>query len=294
MVACLVATLPTLAHAQAPLASGLLRILGARLTVQVPANVPINTPFSLPTQLVDGDGHPLAAGAVFAAGTVFVRGDLSGVGLDAAVPLDSVAPGSPLAIPALTRAGNYVVDHLRLTDILGAELFPATPAVANIKALEQIFVTSVTSRPLSLDEIQSRGIVLDANNFSAYEFTFGVATESPDVRIPFQMVFPTDPDAEEGSLSLPPIVPSLPVPNFDIQGFVFKAPDDLDGIQIPPIPGVIVIPGNIAFLHEFFQVQVLASNVTPPGSQLIITSAAASLSLPLGDKASASFRSILR
>jgi hypothetical protein len=30
----------------------------------------------------------------------------------------------------------------------------------------------------SFDEIQARGIVLDPNNFSAYEFRFGVATQS--------------------------------------------------------------------------------------------------------------------
>ncbi len=128
------ATLPTLAHAQAPLASGLLRILGARLTVQVPANVPINTPFSLPTQLVDGDGHPLAAGTLFATGTVFVRGDLSGAG-----GLYGHAGGDACG------TGTFIMT--------------AASAVATIKALEQIFVTSVSSRPLSLEEIQDRGIL---------------------------------------------------------------------------------------------------------------------------------------
>ena len=256
------------AAAQIPLASGLLRILGARLTVEAPASVPINAPSSLPTQLVDGDGTPIATDTLFSS-PVFVTGELSGAGLDAAVVLGPIPLGTPLPVPPLTRAGNYVVDHLRLTDAIGTEILPATPAAVRIKALENVFVTTVSSRPLSLDEIQNQGIILDPNNFSAYEFTFGVATPSSNIPLTFQMVFPKDPASDSGGLGLPPTAPDLPVPNFDIQGFLFKTPDDLQGEPLPPIPGVIVIPGNLVlrqaqdrlFLHQFFQVQVLVSQV---------------------------------
>ncbi len=37
---------------------------------------------------------------------------------------------------------------------------------------------SVSSRPLSLDEIRDRGIIIDESSFTAYEFTFGIGTES--------------------------------------------------------------------------------------------------------------------
>jgi hypothetical protein len=188
------------AYAQQLLASDALRILGARLEVQAPADVPIDTPFTLPTALIDGDGHAIVADTLFTAGSVLVRGELSGPGLagstggDAGATL-SVGPvpaGSPLPIPALTRAGNYVVDHLRLTDAQGVEIFPAEPSVLSIKALEEIFVTSVSSRPPSLDEIQDRGIVLDPNNYTAFEFTFGIATESNPVPISLAVAFPQD------------------------------------------------------------------------------------------------------
>ena len=71
------------------------------------------------------------------------------------------------------------------------------------------------------------------------------------------------------------------MPHFDVAGFTFQ--QDVPGEPVPPIPGVIVIPGNIAFLHSFFDVQLLIANVTPAGSQLVITGAAATLELPLGD-----------
>jgi hypothetical protein len=48
------------------------------------------------------------------------------------------------------------------------------------------------------------------------------------------------------------------------------------------MPAVVVIPGNIAFLHQFFQVLVLVSNVAPAGSRLVVTGATASLVLPPG------------
>jgi hypothetical protein len=51
---------------------------------------------------------------------------------------------------------------------------------------------------------------------------------------------------------------------------------------------VLVIPGNIAFLDQFFQVMLLVSNVAPAGSQLVVTSAHAELMLPLGDDGQAS------
>ncbi|MBI1816784.1 MAG: hypothetical protein HYR72_17530 [Deltaproteobacteria bacterium] len=67
------------------------------------------------------------------------------------------------------------------------------------------------------------------------------------VPIPVDVAFPKPglPDIG-GEMTLPPLVPGLDVPSFDVHGFFFKAPFDVDGVQIPPIPGVIVIPGNIA------------------------------------------------
>ena len=55
---------------------------------------------------------------------------------------------------------------------------------------------------------------------------------------------------------------------------------------IPPIHGVIVIPGNIAFLNQFFSVVLQATNVGPEGSGLIVENTRATIVLPPGDEES--------
>ena len=182
--AALLVCVPALARADHILGSGERRILGlrsARLEVSAPPEVPIQTAFSLPTRLVNSDA------ALFGGRTLLVQGDLTGPGVcegaQAGTPgplgttcraagvleLKAIKPGDALVIPPLARAGNYEVSRLRLTNDLGIDILPATPSVISIKATDQILITSVTSRPLSLTEIQDRGIVLNDSNFTAYE-----------------------------------------------------------------------------------------------------------------------------
>jgi hypothetical protein len=283
---------PALAHAQ-PLASGELRIAGVQLAVS-PASqtVPRNQATALQAMLVDPSdpGQPATLPAEFVDGLV-VKGELSGPGLAAPQTLsaafaDAEEPGTVLLpVPALLANGNYVVDNLRLEDADGNFIVPAEPAVATLDVIDKVIVTSVSSRPLSLEEIQQKGIVIDDSNFTAYEFTFGVATESGQVPISFDVAFPQDAEVEEegGGFHFPPVLPQLDIPNLEVKGLLFNTPLDFDEpVEIPPIPAVVVIPGNIAFLNQFFQVIVLVSNAAPAGSRLVVTSATATMMLPVG------------
>jgi hypothetical protein len=288
----LLLTLPALAHAQPHLGTGELRIAGLQLAAS-PASqtVPRNQATGLAVQLEDPaePGEAMAAVPAALLGTFVVKGDLSGPGL--AEPLElsvgfDASPAAILPIPPLLRVGNYVLDNLRLESTSGEFLLPAEPAVAALSVIDRVIVTSVSSRPLSLEEIQERGIVIDESNFTAYEFTFGVATESGQVPIKLDVAFPQDPEATggEGGFSLPAVLPALDVPNLEVQPLILESPLDLDeAVSLPPIPAVIVIPGNIAFLHQFFQVIVLVSNVAPAGSRLVVTAAEAELELPVGN-----------
>lgn len=166
LMAALLLSLPSSAHAQQTVFSGTLRIVGAHLEVQAPASVPIKLPIELPTALRAGDGSLGDAATLFPGQTVEVHGELSGPGLTGAVDLPAVAPGTPLQLPPLSQPGNYVVDNLRLTDAAGNTLLPAIPSVVSLKALEKVIVTAVNSRPLSLEEIQDRGIVIDSSNYT--------------------------------------------------------------------------------------------------------------------------------
>ena len=53
---------------------------------------------------------------------------------------------------------------------------------------------------------------------------------------------------------------------------------------VPPIPGVIVIPGDIGFLNQLFSVMLMVGNVAPDGSNLVVTRSAG------GDRAAAGQR----
>ena len=255
--------------------------LGLRVTA---LSVPVKTAFSVPTVIESADGTSVSDLSLFATDVSQLRihADLTGTGLDTPLVLDPILPSGAFAVPPLTRAGSYTVENLRLVDGAGTVLLRGEPAV--ITVVDRVVVTSVAARALSLEEILEGGIVVDANSFTVYQFTFGVATESPTVRVPFDMVIPRG-GLEDGSApGLPPLVPGLNVPNLDAQGFIFETEGFVpDAIVIPPIPGVIMIPGNIGFLDDFFQVLVVVSNVAPPLSQLVITSAAATMELPLGD-----------
>ena len=51
---------------------------------------------------------------------------------------------------------------------------------------------------------------------------------------------------------------------------------------VPPIPGVVVIPGDIGFLNQFFSVMLMVGNVAPAGSNLVVTDLKAEIVLPAG------------
>ena len=73
------------------------------------------------------------------------------------------------------------------------------------------------------------------------------------------------------------------LPNFTVVGFALRAPT-LQGQQllVPPIPGVIAIPGDIGFLNQFFSVMLMVGNVAPIGSGLVVSDVTAEIVLPPG------------
>jgi hypothetical protein len=154
--------------AAAPLASDQVRILGIRLEVS-PATLdaPRNVPILIDTALKDGAGNDVSSAPTFADWKV--RGELSGPGIDGIVSLE-VRAGAKLEVPPLLVVGNYIIDGLRLVDAGGSTVLPATPSLVRIRAVEKVIVSQVTSRPLSIDEIRDKGIVIDESNFTAIQF----------------------------------------------------------------------------------------------------------------------------
>ena len=213
----------------------------------------------------------------------------------------TVSPNSPFNIPPLTVPGTHTLENIRL--ISGGEvLLRGAPEQVTIEVIERLLITQITARPLTAAEIREKGIVFDQSNFQAYNFSAAFAIEDRKVDISFPVLLPTlagAGDVQVGSVALPGVsAPALPqlktlipdtlklqtqVPNLSVVGFTLKAPQ-LTGnnFVVPPIPGVIVIPGDIGFLNQYFSVLLMVGNVAPAGSGLVVSNLRAEIVLPPG------------
>ncbi|MBM3225669.1 MAG: hypothetical protein FJZ47_17970 [Candidatus Tectomicrobia bacterium] len=281
-------------------------ILGLRLQVSPETlTVPKNIPTQIATQLVSPGGagsEAATAIATLTAGTT-VEAELRGPGIPL-IPL-SVKAGQPLPIPALALPGAYFLDHIRLVKD-GQVVLDATPPTVPITVINEILVTSVTSRPLSLEEIQQKGVVIDQNNFQAFNFQLALNIQGTPFTIDLPVALPTR-DFLRFTSDRAQIITQLGLvnraladrqvinlpPNFDRPGLNFAiaalpffpaepAGDGALDFGPPPITALVVIPGNIAFLNQFFSVLLMVANVAPDGTPLVLRDIDAQITLPLG------------
>lgn len=225
-----------------------------------------------------------------------VKARLSGPAYgDEAIEL-SVPPNTPLELKTLAVAGDYSLYDIRLEDADGRVLLMRDPAAEPvvINVIEKLLITQVTSRQLTLEEIKEKGIVIDEENFSVVNFTVGLTLGSEEIEIDMPVFIPRTEQAmahikQPDYARLPGVQKSferINIPNFSLSGFQLQVPPDVqekEGIKLPPINGIIVIPGNIGFLNQFFSVILQASNVAPEGSELTLHNASAQIVLPKGD-----------
>src|SRR5205823_9137777 len=137
-------------------------------------------------------------------------------------------------------------------------------------------------------------IVIDQNNFQAVNFqlAFNIAgtpfTINLPVAQPTTQLLQFQPNRDQVVKTLATInkalatqVVKLP-PEFDRPGLNFSIaalpffpvdPDDDAGalpFGSPPITALVVIPGNVAFLNQFFSVLLMVANVAPDGTPLVL------------------------
>jgi len=230
-----------------------------------------------------------------------IRGTLRGPTFPGPVEL-STKPNSPFEIPALTVAGPHTLENIRLVSG-GQIVMYGTPEAVRIDVIDRLLVTQITARPLSAEEIRAKGIVFNKDSFQAFNFTAAFALEDgTPIQVNFPVVLPTlaktaDAELSEVDLSLldgaalkslKTLIPDTlriqtQVPNLSVSGFQL----DLQGGEsqeffVPPIPGVIVIPGDIGFLNQFFSVMLMVGNVAPGGSNLVVDQLTATIALPPG------------
>ncbi len=215
-----------------------------------------------------------------------LKGELRGPGISGALSFDT-DPGSPFQLPALQTKGTYYFEDIRLENN-GQILASTTPDRVEIRVID-VLISQISSRPLSLEEIRSLGIVINEADFTAVSFEVGLTFSSKPVSISFPLLIPKKanlqpfiPITNSGvQFATPQLVGAESKGLGEIPAFVpiTFAPThpDFDGI-LPDIPGILVFPNDIAFLNQFFAVVLLVKNGATPGTNLTVDNLTAQMS----------------
>ncbi|HEX9723702.1 MAG TPA: hypothetical protein VGC53_05415, partial [Vicinamibacteria bacterium] len=120
--------------------------------------VPRNTPTGISIVLGFSDSSAEASGllALLPVG-IEVAAELVGPGIASPIALRG-SPGELLPIPPLQTRGLYLVRDIRLEKD-GETFLRGLPDSATIEVVDQILITQVVTRPLTLEEIRQKGIL---------------------------------------------------------------------------------------------------------------------------------------
>src|SRR5215203_1680542 len=152
------------AAAQTPLATLNYKIVGTYLRVSPAAvAVPKGIAGSVLVELANSDGSDKSPDNAITQGA-YIEATLRGPSFPTRRLIGEV--NKPLLLPVLNLVGDYQLDNIRLVDsITSAVRMEGTPGSVPVRVFEEVLVSTVTSRPLTLAEIQERGIVIDDQNF---------------------------------------------------------------------------------------------------------------------------------
>src|SRR2546426_129985 len=179
----------SIANAAAPLTTLRYEIVGTQLKVSPAAvSIPKGVAGSVLVELALADGTSNASTAQFAEGA-YIEATLRGPSFDARRLVG--APNAALLLPPLNLVGDYQLDNIRLVDsVTGETRMEGAPSSVPIRVFDEVLVSRVTSRPLTLDEIKEKGIVIDEKNFRAVEFEVGFVLEGKTIPVKFPVVAP--------------------------------------------------------------------------------------------------------
>jgi hypothetical protein len=246
------------------------------------------------------NGKTLTPSAVaqYLGGPFQIQGEYSGPGLSQTVDV----PQSPaenslvLDLPAVDEAGNYTLSNLRFM-VNGKDVFDLSPNSVVVDVIDQVLVTSVQTQELTLDQIQAAGVVLDSSDYTGFQFTIGLLLSSQVVNISFPVVFDSQgvPIPQPISPPATPTAPGVSVPVTIVPVLLQCAASDCNGggagggtPQLPGgggsirIPSILVIPGNVGYLKQFFSAQLYVTNDTPAEANLVVDNLSGTINLPPG------------
>jgi len=236
-----------------------------------------------------------AAVAQYLGGPFQIQGEYSGPGLSQTVDVPQSTPSVDslvLDLPAVSEAGNYTLSNLRFM-VNGNDVFDLSPNSVIVNVIDQVLVTSVQTQALTLAQIQAMGVVLNSSDYTGFQFTIGLQLSSQVVNVSFPVVF----DPQGVPVPQPLLPPSTPTPQgvsvpVTIVPILLQSGNGSGGGggQLPPLPGggtiqipsVLVIPGNVGYLKQFFSAQLYVANDTPGEANLVVDNISGTINLPAG------------
>jgi len=283
------------AFAQTPVKIGSLDLTVGGMSATVTPTVPV-----IPKDIASGvqvvvtlGGQTLSASAVaqYLGGNFQLQGEYSGPGLSQTVDVPQSPPGTNslvLDLPAVNQSGNYTLSNLRFV-VNGNDVLDLTPNTVTVNVIDQVLVTSVQTQALTLSQIQDMGVVLDSSDYTGFQFTIGLQIASQTVNISLPVVFNPQGVAVPIPTAPPPISPpqistNLPV---TVVPVLLQIPPNPNGppAVMPPnvqIPSILVIPGNVGYLKQFFSAQLYVANNSPAEANLSVDNITGTINLPPG------------
>jgi alpha-tubulin suppressor-like RCC1 family protein len=249
--------------------------------------------------LIKGGGATLAPGAAARLlGQFNVEAELSGPSFGETVTVrqtvltTDTASDLVLPLPVMAVAGEHTLSNLRIVNQDSAPILDLQPRVVPVDVVDQVLITSVRTRALTLQEIKDKGIVLDRDDYLGFEFTLGVLLESKPVRMSFPVVF----DSQGIAVPLPESLPTLDVDSLrepvivpKLVPMMMKIPKLGAGSTLGlldfkeediKIPSLLVIPGEVGYLKQFFSAQLFVGNGTPATANLTVRDLKGTITLP--------------
>lgn len=278
------------------LASGELHLVGLRLVAPSSRiDVPQDAPFTVPVALFLGSRAATAAEInQLVPSTAQLVGTLSGPSISTQTLTGT--PSMGLNVPGLPAAGDYTLSDIRLVNG-GATLMQAEPATVAIRCLGEVLLSSVSSSPMTLAEMRDAGIQLGQGNYEARRFTMALSIGSRRVDLSVPVAIPVyngleslAGDATTGRLEImsdsgvDDPMPDLHVALADIRmepTFALSRPEVAHLVN-HGFKALVVIPGSIGYLHQFYKVNLLVLNILPDGSPYVVRNVKATAMLPPG------------
>jgi len=282
------------------LASTELDLVG--LTLNLPASVPQlpqNSPFYLPVSLLFG-GQPAtqAQQSSLVPDSALLQGTLTGPGLSAPVPLTgTLAQG--LSVPGLPQAGNYTISGVQLVQSsTGPVILSATPATYQVTCLGQILLSSVSSSPMTLQQLQAAGIQLAPGDYVGKNFTMALTIGGSQVSLSVPVAIPVynglvSPNGagQAMPLQIGNIVTNGTVPGgLSVVAANLTPPSDPFSLSRPALSfklnnnfkALLVVPGSIGYLKQVYNVNVVVFNTLDADSPYQVTNLTAQWVPPVG------------